>query len=428
MANFEVKSDALHFGEGSSKHILSFETLPGGENALGVTMPGEKIPVLHKMTEKGPVAIDVKSAIGRNKLDAILTAAEKGDLHPDTRNFLETHADVFKHGLNTDAGHIDAKKITRIDKLKKAIGFAKEAKAMPLADESELKALRAGLLEHGELGERLMDKEVMKAAGIMGLEKGEITRLRAEAKKLQELMKKPVGNERLINELLTRNHTDAPALLGSVEQNLVTEFNRLHGTDLMEHVTALDSAIVAEADKLKGILNVETFRTLEEELAIAKKGTDKAARVEAERAKNAALKEVREITKTPEGKAAYQMILKDKDFAEQLGEVRKASSELASHLDGTAKAAAKAVESGKGGWFTKSAEEIAKIAEKDGKAIEKVGYWARRTTGGKATLVVAGIGAGYGLYSLVAGTGNNRDQVLANTNRGRENEPAAGRA
>lgn len=414
MSNLEVKGSELHFGEGTAKHILTVE---------------DGKPVLQRFTDKSKDVVDMSSATARSKLDAIVTAAEKGDLHPDTRDFIHTNADAFKHGLNTDAAHIDAKKITKIDKLKSAIGFAKDAEAMPLADEAELKALRAGLLEHGELGERLMDKEVMKAAGIMGLEKAEITRLRGDAKKLQELMKRPSSNSSLINDLLTRNHADAPALLASVDEKLVAEFNSLHGTDLLKHVTDLDSAISEKATQLKGILNADNFKALEEELATAKKGTDKAAIVEAERRMNAALKEVREITKTAEGKAAYQLVLKDKDFAEQLGEVRKASSQLASHLDGTAKAATTAaVDAGKGSWFTKSAEEIAKVAESKGVAVEKIGKWGRRTTAGKAGIVIAGAGAAYGLYSVVAGTGNKGPgERAASVSQGRENEPAMAR-
>lgn len=87
--------------------------------------------------------------------------------------------------------------------------------------------------------------------------------------------------------------------------------------------------------------------------------------------------------------------------------------------------AEKAIDTGKGGWFTKPAEEIAKIAEKDGKA---AGYWARRTGVGKAALVIAGAGAAYGLYSVVAGTGNKGPgERAASVSQGRENEPAMAR-
>lgn len=405
MSNLEVKGSELHFGEGTAKHVL---TINNG------------VPVLHRFTEKGKEAIDMSSATARSKLDAIIAAAEKGDLHPDTRDFIHTNAKAFTHGLDKTKP-LDAKKIEKIGKLEAAIDFAKNAEGLQALDESEMKVLRAGLLEHGELGERLMDKEVMKAAGIMGLEKAEITRLRADAKKLQELMKRPVGNERLINELLTRNHADAPALLASVDSKLLTEFDKLHGGDLLAHVTSLDSAIVAEADKLKGILNADNFKALEEDLATAKKGTDKAAIVEAERRMNAALKEVREITKTPEGKAAYQLILKDKDFAEELGNARKASSQLASHLDGTAKAATTAaVDAGKGAKLIGGGKWYSFIhsAESAGAAVEKVGKFRW----GKAAAI------GIPAAAVVAFVASNKGpgERAAAVNQGRENEPALG--
>lgn len=410
MSNLEVKGSELHFGEGTAKHVL---TINNG------------VPVLHRFTEKGKEAIDMSSATARSKLDAIIAAAEKGDLHPDTRDFIHTNAKAFTHGLDKTKP-LDAKKIEKIGKLEAAIDFAKNAEGLQALDESEMKVLRAGLLEHGELGERLMDKEVMKAAGIMGLEKAEITRLRADAKKLQELMKRPVGNERLINELLTRNHADAPALLASVDSKLLAEFDKLHGGDLLAHVTSLDSAIVAEADKLKGILNADNFKALEEDLATAKKGTDKAAIVEAERRMNAALKEVREITKTPEGKAAYQLILKDKDFAEELGNARKASSQLASHLDGTAKAAtesAKAV-SGDAKFFSlfHGETKLAEIASKKGVAVKELGFF-QKLRPGKTALVAGAVALG---GYAIAGMGNRGPSQNASQVAGRENEPALG--
>lgn len=90
--------------------------------------------------------------------------------------------------------------------------------------------------------------------------------------------------------------------------------------------------------------------------------------------------------------------------------------------------AEKAIDTGKGSWFTKSAEEIAKVAESKGVAVEKIGRWGRRTTAGKAGIVIAGAGAAYGLYSVVAGTGNKGPgERAASVSQGRENEPAMAR-
>jgi hypothetical protein len=92
--------------------------------------------------------------------------------------------------------------------------------------------------------------------------------------------------------------------------------------------------------------------------------------------------------------------------------------------------AAEVVEAaGKGSWFTKSAEELAQVAEKDGKKVEDIGKWARRTGKGKTAIVVGGAAAAYGLYSVIAGTGNKGPSEHAEAvNKGREAESAAGRA
>lgn len=408
MSNLEVKGDALHFGEGTAKHILTV-------NLAGV-------PELHRFTEKGKEAIDMRLATARSKLDAIIAAAEKGDLHPDTRDFIQTNANAFKHGLDITEP-LDAKKIERIGKLEKAIAFAKKVDVMPFVDESELQTLRAGLLEHGELGERLINKEQMTAATTIGLEKGEITRLRADAKKLQELMKRPVGNERLINDLLTRNHADAPALLASVDGDLIAKFNSIHGGNLLEHVGALDAKIVGVADSIKEVLQRHDFKGLEDSLKAAKSGTDKAAIVEAERALNVAMREIRELTNTAEGKAAYKLVTKDKDFAKRLGEILGSSNQLKSHLDGTAKAATTAaVDAGKGAKLIGGGKWYSFIhsAESAGAAVEKVGKFRW----GKAAAI--GIPAA-AVVAFVAGNKGPGERAAA-VNQGRENEPAMGRA
>ena len=120
------------------------------------------------------------------------------------------------------------------------------------------------------------------------------------------------------------------------------------------------------------------------------------------------------------GHKVLEKLEKNSTTKTMLDDVKKAQPTLASQIEAGLKKAntlTKAVEEGaaKGAWWKKSAEDLTKVAEKEGKSIEELGLLKKMNTKGK---IAAGVGLaiiGYAIAKVVSKPEDKyKNQVLAN--------------
>ncbi len=225
------------------------------------------------------------------------------------------------------------------------------------------------------------------------------------AKQFQRILAKHHGKDRSIAELAgilpetVSEHLDTHGL-GNLETSIEEFSNKVASAK-----TTLEDFSVKRAD-------------LERDVRMAKKRFFAGDSVK--KAEEALLehdKEVAEFLKDhPANGAAF------KETAEGVQTTLRSSSTINSAANDAVKGVGAAVE-GKGSWFTHGADELSKIAKTKNVAVEKLGFWAKRTTGGKTALAGGALAVAAAVYAAVGSTGPGKraDEV-----RSQGAEPAVG--
>ena len=392
-------------------------------------------PVIEKLNGVGTSASWVATSQAEQKaaFSALVREAQTAPsaLSTSARKWLVEnidHPDFLGH-FGTSTTDVATKEA--IANIKGAIQFADTQHAAFDAD-----AFKRGVLQYDKLGESLLSPKTIADAEAAGVKLSEMSVMRADVKTLKGLLKvtdgKPI-NRKAVEDLIIKHHGSADVLIeaaGNPEAHAY--FTHNHGGDLNHFANEVKTNVGSvEAEIRSGITTVnaevEGLKDLKE--AKATQAEIEAAQKRVTEAKSA----IKSSIAKPEGAEAMKLLHADEGFAEEYSKARSAVPELesaakkaASAIKSAANAAAKAIDTGKGSWFTKSAEQISELAAKEGKTI---GYLGRRTTGGKVFLGAAAAAGAYGLFSVIAGTGNKGPGERAEAvNRSRENEPATGRA
>ena len=201
-------------------------------------------------------------------------------------------------------------------------------------------------------------------------------------------------------------------------KNLITASNipGKEAVDFAEVAKEVEDAIKLHGDTAKGLAS--DIVKLQEKLDVTKYGKGAIEKQLAGKVEDLS----KYTAKHPEYKAHMNAEIKTLGEANlKTFEKAKGTKAILSDLGKAAEAGGKKV----GNFFMKNAEELEKFATKEGKAVEKIGFWGKLNGKGKAGIIA---GAAVLTYGIVAALGKPGKAAEMNQAKANEQEPATGYA
>lgn len=361
----------------------------------------------------------------KNAYNALVKEAQSNPsaLTEKARTWLTAHVGDEKFlGVFGDTASDKAAK-EAAEKLSGALKFAEAQQAT-----FELEALKKGILQYGDLGEKVLTPETIAAAESAGFKLADMAVLRKDAETLKGLLKVTDGKQldyKAIEALFIKHHASGAMLAEAVGNPQAIDHLEANGkpalADMAVNAAGKVSSVEGEIRNGIGSLNsaADTVKSLEEA---------KATEAEIKAAKEALAKEKDALAKLvakPEGQQAMKLLHADEGFAAEYELAQKHSSEFKTAAGKAATevkaAATAATDAGKGAKLIGGGKWYSFIhsAESAGTAVEKVGKFRW----GKAAAIGIPTAAVLAFVASNKGPG----ERAASVSQGRENEPAMAR-